>query len=644
MKILNRPNLRIVVVVTALLLAVTTACSGGVTDSGTQRRAGASDEPSPTVSSTASPAAPTTSASSSSPGATTSEPANPTELGTAAPPVTVPGAPFPVQEVVVVKNVQDITRRVQVLRNPDTESAEDFMVAERAKPETVSAELNVTAQLLSSGPNDTAYKKTLTKASVQQPYMSAIGACCTKATSDAPGPNLNSFLDSWDPVFVPLKPDPAPIVALLDTGMAPLNPELVGALTNGYDAVNQELIPAAQSFDAATDIEKRHGTMVASVIAATRNNGKSIAGLATNSAPVDGEYRASVKIMPIVVAGKASQPKVDLAAVARGLYYASVTLPNRSVVLMPFGFFDDGVMPAWRTLWPAINELQSKGIVIVAAARDTKISETDGVEVSVPASLPDVIAVGGWAANGLGPAPANSPKGDRVDLVAPAERIAVDYKDPSFWRSGWRVEGGVQNGQSFAAAMVAATAAMRIGGAQGPCAKGDVRECLSLDRAAIVVGARSIGVLNADLSVTRPNAEFQGAGMLSVPATVGMNRAAAESTAVRPPTVAIVTADDPGGRKLVITPTWASSRPANSKSSYFVYINVKDGFRNVTAFKKYLVLKNNAPAPPIEILLRKDTGVLNIKVSAFYPALGQGLASDQKTCTVSAADKGDKPC
>ena len=154
------------------------------------------------------------------------------------------------------------------------------------------------------------------------------------------------------------------VVAVLDTGVDPSQPDLEGAVVPGYDFVNKDADPMD---------DHGHGTSVAGVIAARADNGLGGAGLCPRCS-----------IMPVKVAaadGTASELNV-----ASGITWAADH--GARVINLSLG----GTYGA--TVRAAVDYATSKGVVVVAAAGNNGSSDlfypaADEGVLSVAASQSD---------------------------------------------------------------------------------------------------------------------------------------------------------------------------------------------------------------------------------------------------------------
>jgi subtilisin family serine protease len=196
----------------------------------------------------------------------------------------------------------------------------------------------------------------------------------------------------------------------------------------GADFVDQEFrnLGDDSRYDAVPFDEHGHGTLVAGVIAATRNNGKGIAGLACN---------ARLRVMRAFDATGAAEED----DIASAVVYAALT--GVDVINMSFG---DGVNSP--LLQDAIRYAQSRGCVLVASAGNSGVTSTQ-----YPASYNGVIVVAATNRNDQR-APFSS-TGPVVSLSAPGQSILTTSVN-SRYRS--------VSGTSFSAPYTAAVAAMMI--------------------------------------------------------------------------------------------------------------------------------------------------------------------------------------
>jgi subtilisin family serine protease len=204
------------------------------------------------------------------------------------------------------------------------------------------------------------------------------------------------------------------IVAVIDTGVDPNHPDLAEHLVPGWNFVNNS---------ADTSPIAYHGTSVAGVIAATRNNGIGVAGL------------ADVSIMPIITSDSPTSI-TDLDAVT-GIHYAAdhgAKVINISAGLLQGPRLGEAAQYAW----------EKGGLVVVSGANRNGYGNHDVWD--------EVISV---SAAGRDDSRYNSEYGDFLDLLAPGQDIYTTY-----WDAAGQYQYAIGQGASFAAPMVSAAAAL----------------------------------------------------------------------------------------------------------------------------------------------------------------------------------------
>ena len=213
---------------------------------------------------------------------------------------------------------------------------------------------------------------------------------------------------------------PEIVVAVIDTGVDYMHPDLNGKVILGYDFVNDDPDPMD---------DNGHGTHVAGIIGAVTNNGVGVAGIGYNTRVM------AVKVLSATGGGFYS-------TVARGITYA-VDNGARVINLSLRGTVDSSI------LQDAVNYAWSKGVLVVAAAGN------DGSNAPVyPAVYPHVLAVAAtdWNDNYW----SLSNYGDFVDVSAPGVGIySTDW-------SGGAGPYASRSGTSMAAPHVAGVAALAL--------------------------------------------------------------------------------------------------------------------------------------------------------------------------------------
>lgn len=202
---------------------------------------------------------------------------------------------------------------------------------------------------------------------------------------------------------------PNVVVAVIDTGVDTAHPDLAAAIwTNPYDAPDGQdndgngLVDDVHGWNfvsrnADLTDQTGHGTHLAGLIAAQRNDGSGVAGIASG-----------VKIMPLVVGALA-----PASAVIEAIYYAATH--GAHVVNMSFGGSEtiSGVRGA-------IDYARARGVLLVASA-----GNASNDAYNYPAVYQDVLAV---AATDLNDRRAMlSSYGRWVDISAPGQDVLSTF-------------------------------------------------------------------------------------------------------------------------------------------------------------------------------------------------------------------------
>lgn len=184
------------------------------------------------------------------------------------------------------------------------------------------------------------------------------------------------------------------IVAVIDTGIDPNHPELVGKVVPGYDYLDNDSDPLDTY---------GHGTHVSGTVAPETNNSLGTAGVA---------FGNNIKIMPLRVCSTSGCPT---SAIVNAIYHAANS--GADVINLSLGG-----MFASSAEEQAIDYAWSQGLVIVAS------SGNDGSgRVSYPAAFSNSIAVG--STNWKDQLASYSNKGSALDVVAPGGDMSR-YHDP----------------------------------------------------------------------------------------------------------------------------------------------------------------------------------------------------------------------
>jgi len=274
----------------------------------------------------------------------------------------------------------------------------------------------------------------------------------------------------------------APIVAVLDTGIAP-HPDLVGRVLPGHDFVADTL--AANDGDgrdadpadpgdwvdasdrqnarfASCEIQRSswHGTVIAGLIAAIPDNGLGVAGINPQG-----------RVLPVRVAGKCGATVADILDGMRwaaGLAVAGVAANPHPARILNISF--GGAAPCTADYQGVLAELQARGVVVVAAAGN------DHATVARPANCAGVVGVAAvnrdgfkthysnfgsaLATTGIATVGGDDNRGGAWrDIVADSGIVGV-------WNTGetgpGRAEYAALFGTSFAAPMVSGTLALML--------------------------------------------------------------------------------------------------------------------------------------------------------------------------------------
>ncbi len=231
------------------------------------------------------------------------------------------------------------------------------------------------------------------------------------------------------------------LVAVLDTGVDPEHPQLIGKVVVGQDVCKDD-----RPLCASADDENGHGTFVTGLIAAATNDGIGIAGLGWNTQVID------FKVLDDTGNGNTADE-------ATGIYEA--VSAGAKVINMSFASLPCSADP--KGCGPNIDEEEaveyaiSHGVVVVAAAGNAQSGQGPSSEPLYPAAYPGVLSVAastdGGAVNPTngGHALDFSEYGDAANIAAPGIGVL------STW---WDGDYAVESGTSFAAPLVAAAAAL----------------------------------------------------------------------------------------------------------------------------------------------------------------------------------------
>jgi subtilisin family serine protease len=210
------------------------------------------------------------------------------------------------------------------------------------------------------------------------------------------------------------------IVAMIDTGIAPNHPDLVGKLVPGYNFV-------ADTTTAADD--NGHGTYTAGLVGALSNNNIGVAGVAW-----------ATRIMPVKILDKDGAGNVG--DFSRGIHFA---VDHGAKVIN----ISAGIEYPASSMQEAVRYARDHGVLVVASAGNTP----DGA-ARYPAGFDEVVAVS--ATDEQDKSAAFSSYGAFVDLAAPGVNIVS-----TGWGQG-RAGYTWASGTSSAAPLVTGAAALLL--------------------------------------------------------------------------------------------------------------------------------------------------------------------------------------
>ena len=302
---------------------------------------------------------------------------------------------------------------VYQIQIPEHYSVEEMVYAFDRNPDVKYAEPNYIAYITAT-PNDTLFQEQYALHNTGQ-SIGAPGSPSGTDRADIKAP------EGWEET----KGTEATVIAILDTGIDLLHPDLQNKIVSGgRDFVNDD-------FDATDD--NWHGTHVAGIAAAETNNSEGIAGVGWNC-----------KLMPVKVLKQAEIPWGTYAWIADGIRWAADE--GADVINMSLGGTSGSAI-----LMEALNYAKAKGVVIVASTGN----EDDFVYY--PAAYDEYcIAVAATDYNDERPWWSNP--GPEVDVAAPGDRI-ISCAPTWYWGPG-SFPYGYADGTSAAAPHVAGLAAL----------------------------------------------------------------------------------------------------------------------------------------------------------------------------------------
>ncbi len=214
-------------------------------------------------------------------------------------------------------------------------------------------------------------------------------------------------------------------IAILDSGVDLDHEDLKDSIVGGYDFINN---------DDMADDDRGHGTHVAGIAAAIRNNSKGIAGVAGGS-----------KIMPVKVLDENGEGSTE--TVVKGINYAVEN--GADIINLSLGTYYRSM-----AVEDAINNALVKDIVVVAA-----VGNEYSRLVSYPAAFDGVIGVGAidYYVDAIKRA-SYSNRGLEVDVAAPGNDILSTIpmnQDSSIGINGYDLKHGTSMASPFVAGLAA---------------------------------------------------------------------------------------------------------------------------------------------------------------------------------------------
>ncbi len=207
---------------------------------------------------------------------------------------------------------------------------------------------------------------------------------------------------------------------------------------SGYDFVDRpQTVEPGDYRDAdpfADDDGSGHGTNVAGIVAAVRNNGVGITGIAPR-----------VRLVSLRAFGR--DGRGDDEDIAKAVIYAA----ENDISVLNLSFGDTHISPLMHE---SIRYAVERGVVVVASA-----GNVGGDKPHYPSDYPEVISVAWLSSDGQGLA-SRATSGVGVDLGAPGSSIYTTTVPPDNTDSTAESFYGRRSGSSMAAPMVAAAAAL----------------------------------------------------------------------------------------------------------------------------------------------------------------------------------------
>ncbi len=222
-------------------------------------------------------------------------------------------------------------------------------------------------------------------------------------------------------------------IAVMDSGITGNSADLdYDHILAGWDYVNDRPMndPESENNEVLTDT-LGHGTMVAGIIAAVRNNDTGIAGLLSDADLIPLRISSGTDEKTSIKAAKVIRDAVD--KFGADIITTSVSLADTD------------------ELKEAVAYAASKNVIIIGASGNSGTAGSVSDDYIYPASYEEVISVG--AVDSSGTVRTSSTKNDRVYVTAPGQQIVSLGLSARGYRSS------VKSGTSYASPVVAAMAA-----------------------------------------------------------------------------------------------------------------------------------------------------------------------------------------
>lgn len=229
------------------------------------------------------------------------------------------------------------------------------------------------------------------------PWRTTITSTEDKYLSSQYGLAITNTLDAWDVTVG----SSAITIAIIDTGIDIYHEEFVGRISS----LSKNIVTGVVGLSAVKD-DYGHGTMVAGIIGATKDNTVGIAGITQNT------------VLLVIKANQPGEGSFTDSSIIAGIYYAIEQ--GADIINLSLGSsYPNADMNA------AIEAATSAGIIVVGA------SGNDGTsDLMYPASFDDVISVS--AVDSTKTIASYSNTNNAVDLSAPGSDIITTSMDGTY--------------------------------------------------------------------------------------------------------------------------------------------------------------------------------------------------------------------